>query len=92
MKMNSIRRSSKWLAAIGICALVVEGSHAAQAQGTVTAQSLIDRQMILDQITRYYYNFGMEKRVAEDSFYADDGVLILGTRRYEGKEGVETGL
>jgi hypothetical protein len=55
----------------------------------MTAQSLIDRQMILDQITRYYYNFGMEKRVSEESFYAEDGVLILGATRYEGREGIK---
>ena len=28
----------------------------------MTAQSLIDRQLIQDQITRYYYNFGKVDR------------------------------
>jgi hypothetical protein len=51
---------------------------AAQAQEKMTAQSLIDRQMILDQITRYYYNFGRATKAEEASFYAEDGVLILG--------------
>lgn len=62
----------------------------AQAQEKMTVQSLVDRQQILDQITRYYYNFGKSERQAEESFYADDGVLILGTRRYEGKEGIKS--
>jgi hypothetical protein len=60
------------------------------AEETMTAQSLIDRQLILDQITRYYYNFGKETKVAESSFYAEDGALILGTRRYEGGEAIQS--
>jgi hypothetical protein len=56
----------------------------------MTAQSLIDRQLILDQITRYYYNFGKSDRQSEESFYAEDGVLILGTRKYEGREGIKS--
>jgi hypothetical protein len=55
----------------------------------MTAQSLIDRQLILDQITRYYYNFGKVDRQSEESFYAEDGELILGTRHYKGKEGIK---
>lgn len=62
---------------------------AVQAAEQVTAQSLIDRQLILDQITRYYYNFGKADRQSEESFYAEDGVLILGTRKYEGREGIK---
>jgi len=49
---------------------------------------LIDRQLILDQITRYYYNFGRAERQSEESFYAEDGELILGTRHYKGREGI----
>jgi hypothetical protein len=56
----------------------------------MSAQSLIDRQQILDQITRYYYNFGKAERQSEESFYAEDGVLILGTRRFEGREGIKS--
>jgi len=52
-------------------------------------QSLIDRQLILDQITRYYYNFGKAERQSEESFYAEDGELILGTRDYKGREGIK---
>jgi hypothetical protein len=34
----------------------------------MTSQSLIDRQLILDQITRYYYNFGKAERQSEEVF------------------------
>jgi hypothetical protein len=50
---------------------------------------LIDRQLILDQITRYYYNFGKAEKQSEVSFYAEDGELILGTRHYKGHEGIK---
>jgi hypothetical protein len=86
MSMHSIRK----VAVMALCAVSLAGAASVQAQEKVTAQSLIDRQLILDQITRYYYNFGLMERKAEDSFYADDGVLILGTRRYEGKEGIKS--
>lgn len=84
--MNSNRRA----AVMVLCAFSLVGSAAARAEDKITAQSLIDRQLILDQIMRYYYNFGLMERKAESSFYADDGVLILGTRRFEGKEGIES--
>ncbi|MEO6186439.1 MAG: nuclear transport factor 2 family protein [Steroidobacteraceae bacterium] len=75
------------VAAVGLCTAWV-GTTSAQEK--VTAESLIDRQQILDQITRYYYNFGKAERQSEESFYADDGVLILGTKRYEGREGIKS--
>jgi hypothetical protein len=78
------------VAMLALCAVSLAGAASVQAEEKMTAQSLIDRQMILDQITRYYYNFGLMERKAEDSFYSDDGVLILGTRRYEGKEGIKS--
>jgi len=84
--MNANRR----VAVMALCAVSLAGAASVQAQDKMTAQSLIDRQLILDQITRYYYNFGLMERKAESSFYTDDGVLILGTRRYEGKEGIES--
>jgi hypothetical protein len=84
--MNSNRK----IAVMALCAVSLAGAASAQAQDKMTAQSLIDRQLILDQITRYYYNFGLMERKAESSFYTDDGVLILGTRRFEGKEGIES--
>jgi len=78
MKMNSIRRTGALAAAAGMCALALAAATTAQAEEKVTAQTLIDRQMILDQITRYYYNFGRATKTEEASFYAEDGVLILG--------------
>ena len=85
MKLNSIRQ----VAALGLCGIALASAPAARAQDQMTAQSLIDRQLILDQITRYYYNFGKADRQAEESFYAEDGELILGTRHYKGKEGIK---
>jgi SnoaL-like protein len=82
--MNSNRK----VAVMVLCAVSLAGAASAQAQDKMTAQSLIDRQLILDQITRYYYNFGLMDRKSEESFYAEDGALILGTRRYEGREGI----
>jgi hypothetical protein len=84
MKLNSIRQAAAWVL---FCALVAS-APAARAQEKWTAQTLIDRQMILDQITRYYYNFGKAERQAEESFYAEDGELILGTRHYKGHDGI----
>jgi len=85
MKLNSIRRA----AALGLSCVALASAPAARAEDKMTVQSLIDRQLILDQITRYYYNFGKVDRQAEDSFYAEDGELILGTRHYKGKEGIK---
>jgi len=88
MRMTLLRRNG--LAALSVCALALVAAPASMAQEKITAQTLIDRQMILDQITRYYYNFGLEKKAPESSFYALDGALILGTRRYEGREAVQS--
>ena len=85
MKLNSIRRA----AALGLCGVVLASAPAARAEDKMTVQSLIDRQLILDQITRYYYNFGKAERQSEESFYAEDGELILGTRHYKGREGIK---
>ena len=85
MKLNSIRRA----AALGLSCVALASAPAARAEDKMTVQSLIDRQLILDQITRYYYNFGKVDRQNEESFYAEDGELILGTRHYKGKEGIK---
>src|SRR5436190_1604993 len=90
MKLNSIRRAAVWAAALGLCCLALAGALAARAGDKMTAQTLIDRQLIQDQITRYYYNFGKAERTAEESFYAEDGELILGTRHYKGHEGIKS--
>src|SRR3982750_3565320 len=84
MKLNSIRR-----AALGLLFVALASSPAARAEDKMTLQSLIDRQLIQDQITRYYYNFGKAERQSEESFYAEDGELILGTKHYKGKEGIK---
>jgi len=89
MKLNFIRQVGVRAAALGLCCAALASAPAARAEDKMTAQSLIDRQMILDQITRYYYNFGKAERQAEESFYAEDGELILGTRHYKGHEGIK---
>jgi len=90
MTLNSIRQAGVSAAALALCCLALASAPAVHAQDKMTAQTLIDRQMILDQITRYYYNFGKAERQAEDSFYAEDGELILGTRHYKGREGIKS--
>src|ERR1041385_8710350 len=87
MKLISIRHAGVWAAALGLCCAALS-APAAHAEDKMTAQWLIDRQLILDQITRYYYNFGKAERQKEESFYAEDGELILGTRHYKGHEGI----
>jgi hypothetical protein len=89
MKLNSIRQTGVWAAVLGLCCVALASASAARAQDKMTAQSLIDRQLILDQITRYYYNFGKAVKQSEESFYAEDGELILGTRHYKGHEGIK---
>jgi hypothetical protein len=86
MKLNSIRQA----ATLGLFCLALASAPAARAEDKMTAQTLIDRQLIQDQITRYYYNFGKAERQSEESFYADDGELILGTKHYKGKEGIKS--
>jgi hypothetical protein len=90
MGLNFIRRAGVVAAALGLCCVAWASMPAVQAQEKWTAQTLIDRQLILDQITRYYYNFGKAERQPEESFYAEDGELILGTRHYKGKEGIKS--
>ena len=85
MKLNFVRQAC----ALALCCVALASAPAAHAQDKMTAQSLIDRQLILDQITRYYYNFGKADRQNEESFYAEDGELILGTRHYKGREGIK---
>ena len=89
MKLNSIRQARVWAVVLGLCFGALASAPATHAEDKITAQSLIDRQLILDQITRYYYNFGKAERQSEESFYAEDGELILGTRHYKVKEGIK---
>jgi len=89
MKLNSIRQATVRAIVLGLCGVALTSAPAARAEDKMTVQSLIDRQLILDQITRYYYNFGKVDRQSEESFYTEDGELILGTRHYKGKEGIK---
>ena len=52
MKLNSIRQTGAWAAALVLCCVALASVPAAHAEDKMTAQSLIDRQLILDQITR----------------------------------------
>jgi hypothetical protein len=83
-------RNKAWLGALGVaCGLVLTGCATTRTPDVATTAAL-DRQVILDQITRYYYNFGKSgDKPAEESFYTEDGVLILGDTKYEGREGVK---
>jgi len=90
MKLNSIRQATVWVVALGLICVALASAPAARAQDKMTLQTLIDRQLIQDQITRYYYNFGKAERQSEESFYAEDGELILGTRHYKGHEGIKS--
>jgi hypothetical protein len=87
MKLNPVRHLGALATALGLC-VALAGIPAARAQETMTAQTLIDRQMILDQITRYYFNFGRANKAPEISFYTEDAVLILGNTRREGHAGI----
>ena len=90
MTLNFIRQAGVSAATLALwCFIALTSAPAVHAQDKMTAQSLIDRQLILDQITRYYYNFGKVERQSEESFYAEDGELILGTRHYKGREGIK---
>jgi hypothetical protein len=89
MSAMSIRQLGACAAAAGLCCIITTSTPAI-AQDATAVQALIDRQLILDQITRYYYNFGRETKIPESSFYAEDGALILGTRRLEGRQAVQS--
>ncbi len=89
MTLHSVRQAGVVAATLVLCLVALASAPPVHAQDKMTAQTLIDRQMILDQITRYYYNFGKVERQDETSFYAEDGELILGTRSYKGREGIK---
>jgi hypothetical protein len=89
MKAFTNSRRKVWLGALGVAGcLALASSPAARSAEVVTAQTLIDRQQVLDLITRYYYNFGRENPENFSDFYADDAELILGATHYKGKEGI----
>jgi len=63
---------------------------AAHADEPMTPQTLVDQAQIERLITHYYYNFGREDAENFADFYAEDAELILGTRSYKGREGIES--
>lgn len=75
------------LCAFGVACLVLTLSSGARAE-EVTAETLVDRLQIQDLITRYYNNFGRENAENFADFYADDAELILGERRFKGRDGI----
>ena len=56
----------------------------------MSAETLIDMAQIENLITHYYCNFGRENAQNFADFYAEDAELILGTRSYKGREGIES--
>lgn len=73
-----------------VAVLALGTTPAAQAQGSeITAQTLVDRAQIEDLLTRYYYNLGHSSATSFAAFYADDAELVLGTKSFRGKDGIE---
>jgi hypothetical protein len=52
MTLNSIRQAGVSAATLALCCIALANVPSVHAQEKMTAQSLIDRQMILDQIQR----------------------------------------
>jgi hypothetical protein len=75
------------LGALSVACLALTISSRAGAE-EVNAQTLVDRLQIQDLITRYYNNFGRENAENFADFYADDAELILGERRFKGRDGI----
>ena len=75
------------LAVLSVACLALTIGTAARAQ-EVTAATLVDRLQIQDLITRYYNNFGRENAENFADFYAPDAELILGERRFKGRDGI----
>jgi hypothetical protein len=75
------------LRALTAASLALTIGSGARAQ-EVTAATLVDRLQIQDLITRYYNNFGRENAENFADFYADDAELILGERRFKGRDGI----
>jgi len=82
-------RITSWIAALTVAgSLAFAFGPAAPAQ-EVNAKTVVDRAQIQDLITHYYYNFGRDRPESFSDFYADDAELILGTRHFKGKEGIQ---
>jgi len=85
-RFSSGARAALLIAVFGAMALA---PHAALAQPSITTQAtLLDRIQIEDLLVAYYQPLGS---AAEDmsQFYAEDGVLDLNGRVYQGRKGVD---
>jgi hypothetical protein len=82
--MNTFtNRLKTWLTLI---CLALFCSSIAQAE-EMTLKTLIDRQMVQDLITRYYYNFGGTPE-SFANFYVENGELILIGQSFKGKAAI----
>jgi hypothetical protein len=72
------------------CLTLATGAAALADDEPMTAQTLIDQAQIESLITHYYYNFGRENPENFADFYAEGAELILGTRSYKGRDGIES--
>jgi len=92
--MKTLKRPDGVIKGLGllgaICCLTLAAGSAARAEDSMSLQTLIDQAQIEKLITHYYYNFGREDAENFADFYADDAELILGTRSYKGREGIES--
>ena len=82
MKSNPVRQMGALVAALGLCALA--GIPAAQAQETMTAQTLIDRQMILDQIIAEYQQHDSYSAAMIGAYLFQFAVLLQRALRQHG--------
>jgi len=74
--------------ASAVAALLMTVATASAPAAEVTSKTVVDRLQIQDLITRYYNNFGRENAENFADFYADGAELILGERRFKGKDGI----
>ena len=94
---DTVRAATEVLAKHRIGAVIISGDgeivdgilserDIVRALGTRGAE-VLDLQ-IQDLITRYYNNFGRENAENFADFYAEDAELILGERRFKGRNGI----
>lgn len=85
IKHHRVPTMAAGLRQAGVAMLLLMAGGFAAAQ-THTPQTLVERQEIVDQITRYYYNILNPDPKSFLQFYTQDGELILGTRSYRGDD------
>jgi len=84
-RRDAMARIMPAMAALGLVLLTSMPAHGE----AVTSDALLDRAQIEDLLTRYYYNFGKERRESFGNFYSDDAEMILGTTSYKGRLAIE---